>query len=101
MNATGVVVHTNLGRAPLSDDAIAAMRRAAEGYTNLEYDLAAGERGDRYGHAEGALCRLTGAEGAVAVNNNAAAVMLALAALMEARPSGDCAPAAASRASPR
>ena len=87
VNATGVVVHTNLGRAPLSEDAIAAMGRAAAGYTNLEYDLEAGERGDRHGHAEGALCRLTGAEGAVAVNNNAAAVMLALAALMEARPS--------------
>jgi len=87
VNATGVVVHTNLGRAPLSEEAIAAMRRAAEGYTNLEYDLAAGRRGDRYGHAEEALCRLTGAEGAVAVNNNAAGVMLALAALMEGRPS--------------
>jgi L-seryl-tRNA(Ser) seleniumtransferase len=89
VNATGVVIHTNLGRAPLSDDAIAAMRRASEGYTNLEYDLEAGERGDRHVHAEGALCRLTGAEGAVALNNNASAVMLALAALMEARPSGD------------
>jgi L-seryl-tRNA(Ser) seleniumtransferase len=87
VNATGVVVHTNLGRAPLSEETLAAMRRAGEGYTNLEYDLAAGERGDRYGHAEGALCRLAGAEGAVAVNNNAAGVMLALAALMEARPS--------------
>jgi L-seryl-tRNA(Ser) seleniumtransferase len=87
VNATGVVVHTNLGRAPLSEETLAAMRRAAEGYTNLEYDLAAGERGDRHGHASAALCRLTGAEAAVAVNNNAAAVMLALAALMEARPS--------------
>jgi L-seryl-tRNA(Ser) seleniumtransferase len=86
INATGVVVHTNLGRAPLSAETIDAMRRAAEGYTNLEYDLAAGERGDRYGHAEAPLCRLTGAEAAVVVNNNASAVMLALAALMEAKP---------------
>jgi L-seryl-tRNA(Ser) seleniumtransferase len=89
VNATGVVVHTNLGRAPLSDAAIEAMARAARGYTNLEYDLARGERGDRYGHAQAALCRLTGAEDAAAVNNNAAAVVLALAALMDSRPSGD------------
>jgi L-seryl-tRNA(Ser) seleniumtransferase len=86
VNATGVVIHTNLGRAPLSEDAIAAMAEVAAGYSNLEYDLEAGERGDRYGHAAAALCRLTGAEDAVVVNNNASAVLLALAALGAARP---------------
>jgi L-seryl-tRNA(Ser) seleniumtransferase len=86
VNATGVVIHTNLGRAPLSPEAIQAMARAAAGYTNLEYDLEAGARGDRYGHAEAALCRLTGAEAAVVVNNNAAAVLLALAALSDPAP---------------
>lgn len=95
VNATGVVVHTNLGRAPLSDETVDAMRRAAQGYTNLEYDLSQGERGDRYGHAEAALCRLSGAEAAVVVNNNASAVMLALAALMEARPGAPAMPVAA------
>jgi L-seryl-tRNA(Ser) seleniumtransferase len=89
INATGVVVHTNLGRAPLSAATVEAMGLAAVGYTNLEYDLSAGERGDRYGHAEAPLCRLTGAEAAVVVNNNASAVMLALAALTGSRPSGD------------
>lgn len=85
INATGVVLHTNLGRAPLSDAALLAMRRAGEGYSNLEYDLQAGERGSRYAHAERLLCRLTGAEAALLVNNNAAAVLLALSALARER----------------
>jgi len=80
INATGVIIHTNLGRAPLSDDAINAMRLAAQGYSNLEYDLDAGERGSRHVHAEALITRLTGAPGALVVNNNAAAVMLILAA---------------------
>jgi L-seryl-tRNA(Ser) seleniumtransferase len=79
INATGVIIHTNLGRAPLSEETIAAMKIAAQGYSNLEYDLDAGERGSRYVHAETLLKRLTGAEGALVVNNNAAAVMLILA----------------------
>jgi L-seryl-tRNA(Ser) seleniumtransferase len=86
INATGVVVHTNLGRAPLSDDALRAMGEVGGGYCNLEYDLDAGERGDRYGHAAAALCRLTGAEAAAVVNNNAGAVLIALAALCDAPP---------------
>ncbi len=86
INATGVVVHTNLGRAPLSEAALAAMREVGEGYSTLEYDLAAGERGDRYHHAAAALCRLTGAEAAVVVNNNAASVLVGLAALCESPP---------------
>ena len=78
INATGIVLHTNLGRACLSDRALAAAR---EGYSTLEYDLTAGERGQRYAHVEPLLCRLTGAEAAMVVNNNAAAVLLILSAL--------------------
>ncbi len=80
INATGVIIHTNLGRAPLSEDTLAAMRTTAQGYSNLEYDLDAGERGSRHAHAESIITRLTGAEAALVVNNNAAAVMLILAA---------------------
>ncbi len=85
LNATGVVIHTNLGRAPLSNAAVAAMNSLANLYCNLEYDLEAGERGSRYVHAESLLCRLTGAEAALVVNNNAAAVLLALSALAAGR----------------
>ena len=81
INATGVIIHTNLGRAPLSAEARAAMEAAARGYSNLEYDLEVGRRGSRYVHAEELLCRLTGAEAALVVNNNAGAVLLILSAL--------------------
>jgi L-seryl-tRNA(Ser) seleniumtransferase len=81
LNATGVVVHTNLGRAPLSQSARAAVARAAAGYSNLELDLASGRRGSRADHVAALLCELTGAEAAIAVNNCAAAVLLAVAAL--------------------
>lgn len=81
INATGVLLHTNLGRAPLSAQARTAMDAVALGYSNLEYDLDAGQRGSRYVHAEEILCRLTGAEAALVVNNNAAAVVLMLMAL--------------------
>ena len=85
INATGVIIHTNLGRAPLSDEALAAMTEVARGYSNLEFDVDAGERGSRHGHVEAQICRLTGAEAAMAVNNNASAVLLALAALAAGR----------------
>jgi L-seryl-tRNA(Ser) seleniumtransferase len=85
INATGVIIHTNLGRAPLSSAARRAMEAVAAGYSNLEYDLDAGERGSRYVHAEQLLCRLTGAEAALVVNNNAGAVFLALSALARDR----------------
>jgi len=77
-NATGVVLHTNLGRAPLARAAIEAIARTAGGSSNLEYDLERGERGSRYGHCVQLLCELTGAEDAIVVNNCAAALVLAL-----------------------
>ena len=81
INATGVVLHTNLGRAPLSDDAKDAMLRAAQGYSDLELDLTTGRRGSRQGHISNLVSRATGAEAALVVNNNASAVMLGLAAI--------------------
>src|SRR5919201_3740758 len=85
LNATGVLVHTNLGRAPLAEEALERVVEAARGYSNLEYDLVDGRRGSRQDHVAAALRRLTGAEAALVVNNNAAAVLLALAALAEGR----------------
>jgi len=81
INATGVILHTNLGRAPLSQDVLEAMRSVGVGYSNLEFDLDLGRRGSRYVHAEALLRRLTGAEDALLVNNNAGAVLLTLSAL--------------------
>jgi len=85
LNATGVLVHTNLGRAPLPEAAIARVVEVGGGYSNLEYDLETGARGSRQDHLGALLRRLTDAEGALVVNNNAAAVLLALAALAEGR----------------
>jgi L-seryl-tRNA(Ser) seleniumtransferase len=85
LNATGVIVHTNLGRAPLAPAALERVLEVGGGYSNLEYDLGAGTRGSRQDHVAASLRRLTGAEAALVVNNNAAAVLLALAALAEGR----------------
>jgi L-seryl-tRNA(Ser) seleniumtransferase len=85
LNATGVLVHTNLGRAPLAEEALARVTEVGAGYSNLEYDVERGERGSRQDHLAPLVRRLTGAEAALVVNNNAAAVLLALAALAEGR----------------
>ncbi len=85
INATGVLIHTNLGRTPLSTAAQEAVVRIAKGYSNLEYDLEAGLRGSRHAHPARLLCELTGAEDALVVNNNAAAVFLVLTALCVGR----------------
>jgi L-seryl-tRNA(Ser) seleniumtransferase len=85
LNATGVIVHTNLGRAPLAAEARDRLSEIGVGYSNLEYDLDAGARGHRHSHAEGLLCQLSGAGAAVVVNNNAAATLLVLAALASGR----------------
>jgi L-seryl-tRNA(Ser) seleniumtransferase len=85
INATGVIIQTNLGRAPLSEAALRAMHEVGIGYSNLEYDLDAGARGSRSAHLADLLCRLTGAEAALAVNNNAAAIYLALSTLASGR----------------
>jgi L-seryl-tRNA(Ser) seleniumtransferase len=85
INATGVIIHTNLGRAPIAPAAIARLAEVAAGYSNLEYDLAAGARGSRSVHAESLLTALTGAQAAIVVNNNAAAILLILTALAGGR----------------
>jgi len=85
INATGVVIHTNLGRAPLHASAIQHLIEVSKSYSNLEYDLVRGERGSRYVHVEEVLCRLSGAESALVVNNNAGAVLLVLNALAEGK----------------
>ena len=81
INGTGVIIHTNLGRTPLAKEAMQAIDQAASGYSNLEYSLAEGKRGSRHSHIGELLAKLTGAEAAIAVNNNAAAVLLALLAV--------------------
>ncbi|MFP4640974.1 MAG: L-seryl-tRNA(Sec) selenium transferase [Dehalococcoidia bacterium] len=81
INATGVVLHTNLGRAPLSIDALKAIESVSQDYSNLEFELDTGKRGSRYAHVKQLLCQLSGAEDAMVVNNNASGVLLALSAL--------------------
>lgn len=85
INATGIIIHTNLGRSPLHPSALQHMIDISKSYSNLEYDLERGERGSRYSHIEGLLCRLTGGESALVVNNNAGAVLLALNTIAEGR----------------
>lgn len=85
VNATGVIIHTNLGRAPLSEAAMRAAQAAAYGYSDLEIDLETGRRGSRQAHLQSLLCRITGAEAALAVNNNASALLLGLSALAAGR----------------
>ena len=85
VNATGVVLHTNLGRAPIAEEALEHVRRTARAYSNLEYDLGDGRRGSRHDHLAAVLRRLTGAEDALVVNNNAAALLLAVSALADGR----------------
>ena len=85
VNATGIVLHTNLGRAILSKPSLESLKAKAESYSNLEYNLQAGRRGSRYSHVEDLLCELTGAEAALVVNNNAAGVLLLLTALLSSR----------------
>ena len=85
INATGVILHTNLGRAPLSRSAVQAIQAVSQGYSNLEFDLGRGKRGSRLIHAEALLTRLTGAEAALVVNNNASALLLVLSTLARRR----------------
>lgn len=85
INASGILLHTNLGRAPLAEEALARINQIAGGYSNLEMDLETGRRGSRHSHVEELLCRLTGAEAAMVVNNNAGAVLLALTAIAKGR----------------